>query len=179
MNRRNSLKLIGGSVAGIAGLALVDWKWQIVDRLTHQGFFSFEEEKMITAIAATFIPDGHPPILPTPDAKPIGAISTGTDQFLIKFFEKCFEKEDQDLIKAQLKSLHSSGFLDFSTEEKETTLLAMDTSEDEEEKKFYGLMRSNTIMGFTTVKEVMVEYRGYQVAPGFYNGCVDVPAEKV
>jgi hypothetical protein len=28
------------------------------------------------------------------------------------------------------------------------------------------------------VKEVMVEYRGYKVAPGYYKGCVDVPAEK-
>jgi len=179
MNRRNSLKLIGGSVAGIAGLALVDWKWQIIDRLTHQGFFSFEEEKMITAIAATFIPDGHPPILPTPDAKPIGAISTGTDQFLIQLFEKCYEKEDQDLIKSQLKSLHQAGFLDLSQEEKEAALLTLNASEDAEQKKFFNLMRSNTIMGFTTVKEVMVEYRGYQVAPGFYRGCADVPVDKV
>jgi len=179
MNRRNSLKLIGGSVAGIAGLALVDWKWQIVDRLTHQGFFSFDEERLITAIADTFIPEGHPPILPSPDAKPIGAVSTGTDQFLIKFFEKCLEKEDQDLIKVQLKSLHSSGFLASSPEEKEAVLLALNSSENAEQKEFYDLMRSNTIMGFTTVKEVMVEYRGYQVAPGFYRGCVDVPVDKV
>lgn len=179
MNRRNSLKLIGGSVAGIAGLALVDWKWQIVDRLTHQGFFSFDEERIITAIADTFIPEGHPPILPTPDAKPIGAVSTGTDQFLIKFFEKCFEKEDQELIKSQLEALRKSGFEDFSQEEKEKTLMSLKVSEKEEEKSFYDLMRSNTIMGFTTVKEVMVEYRGYQVAPGFYRGSVDVPADKV
>jgi hypothetical protein len=25
---------------------------------------------------------------------------------------------------------------------------------------------------------VMVDHLGYQVAPGFYNGCVEVPAEK-
>src|SRR5690606_6786808 len=98
--------------------------------------------------------------------------------FLIRFFEKCYQKEDQDQIKAQLKSLHSSGFLDFSREEKEAALLALNSSEDAEQKKFYNLMRSDTIMGFSTVKEVMVEYRGYQVAPGFYRGCVDVPADK-
>ncbi|MFL0686027.1 MAG: hypothetical protein ACJLTB_22945 [Algoriphagus aquaeductus] len=51
----------------------------------------------------------------------------------------------------------------------------MKDSEVEEEKKFYQLMRSNTVMGFTTVKEVMVDYRKYQVAPGYYKGCVDVP----
>jgi hypothetical protein len=97
---------------------------------------------------------------------------------LIKLFEKCFEKEDQELIKNQLKVLEKAGFPDLSQEEKEKSLLALKESEIEEEKKFYSLMRSNTIMGFTTVKEVMVEYRGYQVAPGYYKGCVDVPAEK-
>ncbi len=175
MNRRKSLKVIGGSVAGIAGLVLVDWKWQIVDRLTHEGFFTFDEELLISSIADTFIPVGLPPKLPTPDAQPIGALSTGTDQFLIKLFEKCYEKEDQDLIKAQLKALKRARFEDLSQEEKEKTLQALKESENEDEKKFYSLMRSNTIMGFTTVKEVMADYRGYQVAPGFYHGCVDVP----
>lgn len=175
MDRRKSLKIIGGSVAGIAGLVFADWKWQIVDRLTHAGFFSFEEERLIAAIADTFIPAGLPPKVPTAEAQPIGALSTGTDQFLIKLFEKCYEKEEQDLIKAQLKILKKDGFADLSQEEREKALMALKNSETEEEKEFYDLMRSNTVMGFTTVKEVMTEYRGYQVAPGFYHGCVDVP----
>lgn len=175
MDRRKSLKIIGGSVAGIAGLVLVDRKWQIIDRLTHSGFFSFEEEQLIAVIADTFIPAGLPPKLPNADTQPIGALSTGTDQFLIKLFEKCYEKEDQDLIKSQLKSLKKSGFEDFSQEEREKALLVLKNSENEDEKKFYDLMRSNTIMGFTTVKEVMADYRGYKVAPGYYHGCVDVP----
>lgn len=175
MDRRKSLKIIGGSVAGIAGLVLVDSKWQIVDRLTHEGFFNFDEEKLISMIAGTFIPAGLPPKLPTQDAQPIGALSTGTDQFLIKLFEKCYEKEDQDLIKAQLKALKRSGFEDLSQEEREKALQALKESDSEDEKKFYSLMRSNTIMGFTTVKEVMADYRGYQVAPGYYHGCADVP----
>jgi hypothetical protein len=178
MDRRKSLKLIGGSVAGIAGLVLADWKWHIIDRLTHAGLFTFEEEQLIASIADTFIPEGMPPILPSADAKPIGALSTGTDQFLIKLFEKCYEKEDQDLIKSQLKTLDNSGFLELTQAEKEQVLMSLKNSQNEEEKKFYDLMRSNTVMGFTTVKEVMVEYRGYQIAPGYYKGCVDVPAAK-
>jgi hypothetical protein len=175
MDRRKSLKIIGGSVAGIAGLVLADWKWQILDRITHAGFFSFEEEQLIAAIADTFIPAGLPAKVPTPDAQPIGALSTGTDQFLVKLFEKCYEKEDQELIKAQLKALHKSGFIDFSPTDREKALMALKASENEDEQKFYDLMRSNTIIGFTTVKEVMADYRGYKVAPGYYHGCVDVP----
>lgn len=175
MDRRKSLKIIGGSVVGIGGLALVDWKFEIVDRLTHAGFFNFDEEKLISVIADTFIPAGLPPKVSSPQAEPIGALSTGTDQFLIKLFEKCYEKEDQDLIKSQLKLLKKSGFEDLPQEEREKVLLTLKNSEIEEEKKFYSLVRSNTVMGFTTVKEVMAQYRGYQVAPGFYHGCADVP----
>ncbi|MFV8227125.1 gluconate 2-dehydrogenase subunit 3 family protein, partial [Christiangramia aquimixticola] len=97
------------------------------------------------AIADTFIPEGLPPILPSAEAKPIGALSTGTDQFLIKLFEKCYEKEDQDLIKSQLKGLNKSGFLDLNQAEREQVLLGKKNSEIEEEKKFYSLMRSNTV----------------------------------
>jgi hypothetical protein len=86
MDRRKSLKIIGGSAIGIAGLVLADWKWQLVDQLTHQGFFTYHEEKLISSIVDTFIPAGLPPILPNPEAKPIGGLSTGTDKFLYRLF---------------------------------------------------------------------------------------------
>jgi hypothetical protein len=62
--------------------------------------------------------------------------------------------------------------------EREGILADYSKAEDENQKKFYELIRANTIFGFTTVREVMVDRLGYQVAPGFYNGCVEVPAEK-
>lgn len=177
MDRRKSLKIIGGSAFGIAGLVLADWKWQIVDELTHKGFFTRKEEKLISAIADTIIPAGLPPKLPTPDAQPIGAISTGTDKFLIKYFEHCSEKEQQDMIKAQLALLDEKEFLKANKEEREAIFLALDDSENENEVKFFSLMKSQTIFGFTTVKEVMAEYRGYKVAPGYYHGSVDVSSK--
>lgn len=173
MNRRKSLQLIGGSAIGVAGLAFADWKWQILDQLTHKGFFTFNEEQTISAIADTIIPEGLPPILPNPDSRPIGALSTGTDQYLKKVFEHCYEKEDQDLIKAQLIALEKRGFLKAEKQVREEMLMALSESEKEEEKEFFKAMKSETITGFTTVKEVMVDYRKYQVAPGFYNGCAD------
>ncbi|MDF2159145.1 gluconate 2-dehydrogenase subunit 3 family protein [Algoriphagus sp. CAU 1675] len=174
MDRRKSLKILGAAGVGIAGLVLADWKWQIVDHLTHNGFFSFKEEQLIAAIADTFIPEGLPPKTPSPEARPIGALSTGTDKFLIKLFEKCYEKEDQELIKSQLALLDGKGFLSVDQKEREKILLDLGRSDKEEEKKFFNLMRSQTIFGFTTVKEVMADYRGYKVAPGYYHGCVDV-----
>lgn len=181
MERRKSLKILGGTVAGIAGLVLVDWKWQLLDQLTHKGFFTFKEEELISAIADTIIPSGLPPNVPTPNAEPIGALSTGTDKYLTRLFEHCYEKEDQKMVKTQLASLFEKSknelgksFQNATQEEREILLISLSSSEVEEEKKFFDLMKSQTIIGFTTVKEVMAGYRGYQVAPGFYHGCVDV-----
>lgn len=184
MDRRKSLKIIGGSAIGIAGLALADWKWQLVDQLTHKGFFTYQEEKLISTIVDTLIPEGLPPILPNPEAKPIGGLSTGTDKFLYRLFEHCYEKETQELIKKQLVNLNKMGEMEFgkpftelSQEEREKLLISLENSEIEEEVDFFKLMKSQTIMGFTTVKEVMEDYRGYKVAPGYFNGCVDMPSQ--
>lgn len=174
MNRRKSLQVIGGSAVGIAGLVFADWKWQILDQLTHKGFFTLQEEHTISAIADTIIPEGLPPILPNPGSKPIGALSTGTDKYLKKVFEHCYEKEDQDLIKSQLNALEQKGFLKAEKREREAMLMVLSISENEADIEFFKTMKSETIMGFTTVKEVMVDYRNYQVAPGFYNGSADV-----
>ena len=175
MQRRTSLKLLGAAGAGIAGLALVDWKWQILDRLSHSGFFTYDQERLITSLAETLIPEGIPG---GSGAAPIGALSTGTDQFLIKFFEKCLEKEEQEILIQELKVLQKRGFTVLTKQEREAILGEYSETEDQNQKKFYELIRANTIFGFTTAREVMVNHLGYQVAPGFYNGCVEVPAEK-
>ena len=175
MQRRTSLKLLGAAGAGIAGLALVDWKWQILDRLTHAGFFTYDQEQLITSLADTLIPEGTPA---GSGAAPIGALSTGTDQFLIKFFEKCLEKEEQEILIQELKALDKRGFAALPKQEREAILGEYSKTENENQKKFYELIRANTIFGFTTAKQVMVDHLGYQVAPGFYSGCVEEPAQK-
>ncbi|WP_297335683.1 gluconate 2-dehydrogenase subunit 3 family protein [Algoriphagus sp.] len=174
MNRRKSLKIIGATGVGIAGLVLADWKWQLVDQLTHEGFFSFQEEKLISAIADTFIPAGIPAKSPFSNPKPIGALSTGTDKYLIRLIEHCYEQEEQEMIKNQLAALSKTNFLNQDQAGREEILLAMANSEVEEEKQFFALFKSQTITGFTTVKEVMVDYHGYQVAPGLFKGCVEL-----
>ena len=177
MNRRNTLKILGGTAVGIAGLVLIDWKWQLLEGISHEGFFTAKEEKLISSIADTIIPEGLPAKTPTPDAKPIGALSTGTDIYLMKLFEHCYEKEDQIKIKLQLAALNERGFLKASKAEREAILVALNSSPKEEEKEFFELLKSETITGFTTVKEVMVDYRNYKVAPGYYHGSADLPAQ--
>jgi len=184
MDRRKSLKIIGGSAAGIAGLILADWKWQLVDQLTHNEFFTFQEENLISSIVDTFIPEGLPPKVPKPDAKSIGGLSTGTDKFLFRLFEHCYESETQEMIKTQLVNLDKKSKGEFGKpfhrlpqDSREKLLISFENSEIDDEVDFFKLMKSQTIIGFTTVKEVMEDYRGYQVAPGYFKGCVDMPSQ--
>ena len=70
--------------------------------------------------------------------------------------------------------MDKTNFLKKEQGEREEILMAMANFEIEQEKEFFNLMKSQTIYGFTTVKEVMVDYRGYKVAAGGFSGCVDV-----
>jgi hypothetical protein len=49
-------------------------------------------------------------------------------------------------------------------------------SSDKDEKDFFDLMKSETIRGYSTSREVMTNYLDYKVAPGHYYGCVDITA---
>lgn len=174
MNRRNTIK---GLAAGTIGI-LVFGYWvkcsNIFDKTTNTiptTIFSNNEQSTLSAIVDTIIPKGND----------IGALDVGTDKFLEKLFEKCYESDIQDNIKTQLvavdtsaKNKYSKLFSECSQEEREELLLTLSISENEDEKKFFDLIKAQTIRGFKTTKEVMLGYLNYEIAPGRYNGCVDV-----
>jgi hypothetical protein len=60
--------------------------------------------------------------------------------------------------------------------QRQDLLLKLSTSENKDEKDFFNLLKSETIRGFNTSKEVMVGYLKFKLVPGHYYGCVDVKA---
>ena len=184
MNRRNTLKTLAAATGGIAGLSLIEWKWHVVEDYLNPTFFSRKEQEVLTAIADTIIPAGPgKPAVDTGEPKMIGALSTGTEKYLMKLLERCYEKEVQDNVKIQLAAVEASAegqfdssFAGCTQAQREELLMARAASEVKEEKDFFDLMKSETIRGFTTTQEVMVDYLEYKIAPGFYNGCAEVKA---
>jgi hypothetical protein len=61
-------------------------------------FFSVAEQKILASITDTIIPAGNS----------IGALSVGVDKFLQKLIDDCYEKNAQDNVKTQLKSLEDT-----------------------------------------------------------------------
>ncbi|AOW20465.1 gluconate 2-dehydrogenase subunit 3 family protein [Urechidicola croceus] len=171
MNRRTTLK---GLAAGSIGLLAFGYWAKEAGIFTDDlpaTLFSTSEQTTLSAITDTIIPKG--------DA--IGALDVGTDKFLEKLLEKCYETDVQEKVKNQLftlessaNNLYSTSFSNCTQTERESLLITLSTSKNEEEKEFFDLMKSQTIRGFRTSKSVMLDYLKHEIAPGRYNGCVDV-----
>lgn len=178
MNRRKSLKQIAIAAGGV--IILPQWMIScgISDTDTHSTSFSTAEQELLASIVDTIIPAGNGIA-----GEKIGALAFGTDKFLQKLIDDCFEKEVQDNIKTQLnaltasaKSAHSKSFADCSQAERQELLLKLSNAADKAQKDFFTVIKTETIRGFNTSQKVMQEYLGYKVAPGHYHGCVDVSA---
>jgi len=173
MNRRDTLKKLMIASSGLIALPAWAREWEASDLTAHHSSFSFPEQDMLASVADTLIPAGTS----------IGALSVGVDKFLQKLIDNCYEKEVQDNVKTQLAGLenaaqesHGKLFVACDQIQRQALLLKLSTSEIKAEKDFFNLLKSETIRGFNTSKEVMVGYHKFKLVPGHYYGCVDVKA---
>lgn len=173
MDRRTTIKGLAAGTIGLMAFAYWAKDWSVLDEETTYSYYSDSELSTLTALTDTIIPKGNS----------IGALDVGTDKFLEKLFERCYERDIQENIKNQLTTLEISAkdqfgslYADCSQKEREDLFLSLSKSENENEKDFFNLMKSQTIRGFKTSKTVMLDYLNYEIAPGRYNGCVNVNA---
>lgn len=171
MNRRDILKQFLIASGGL--IALPSWaaEWSIKDFSGFHSSFSISEQEILASVTDTIIPGGES----------IGAVSVGVDKFLQKLIDHCYVKEVQDNLKLQLAGLETSAqniygksFISCDQSQRQELLLKRSASGNKNEKDFFNLVKSETIRGFNTSKEVMSKYLRYKVAPGHYYGCVDV-----
>ena len=171
MNRRDTLKQLLLASGGL--IALPSWarEWKVTDLATYSSSFTVTEQQVLTMVADTIIPAGDS----------IGALSVGVDKFLQKLIDKCYDSKVQEKVKNQLSALEASAQKSFSKSftvcdqsQRQDLLMKLSSSANKDEKDFFELMKSETIRGFSTSKEVMTKYLKYKVAPGHYHGCVDV-----
>lgn len=170
MNRRRLLRNLAMVSGGLVALPSWATPWE-PDQFSLPHFFSFPEQLGIAAVADTIIPSAKEP----------GALDVGVEKFLVKLFEDCYEQDVQENIRLQLAALdeaatgkHQLLFKQCSHQQREALLLAMSQSPNKKEKEFFDLLKSETIRGYSTSKNVMVDYLKYKVVPGHYHGCVTV-----
>jgi hypothetical protein len=170
MNRRDSLKYLFAASGGLVALPAwaEDWSRSTV---AHLSSFTAIEQEILASVVDTIIPAGNS----------IGAVSVGVDKFLQKLIDNCYEPGARENVKKQLASLnesseriHQKAFMKCDQKEREALLLRLGASAEKSESDFFNLMKSDTIRGFNTSKEVMLQHLNYKIAPGHYYGCVDV-----
>lgn len=171
MKRREALKTLGLATAGLVALPAWASGWTPRDLAIQSSSFNSKQQALLSSIADTFIPAKND----------VGAIPQQVDKFLIRLFDECYEKDEQDNIKLQLKvlnerSMQKTGnpFTDCNQTQREELLLTFEDADNEAEQRFFQLVKYETIRGFRTSKVVMEDFHGYRVVPGFYNGNVDV-----
>ncbi|MEX0719475.1 MAG: gluconate 2-dehydrogenase subunit 3 family protein [Balneolaceae bacterium] len=171
MKRRDAIKTLLMASGGV--LALPSWamNWKRQDIPDYDSSFNELELRLISSIADTIIPSNGE----------IGALSVGVDKFLAGLISKCYEEDFRDDIKKCLhqlqssaNSMHNLSFFDCEQADRESIFLAMNNDINENEEAFFSFMKSQTIRGFETSEEVLVNYHNYQLMPGFYDGNVDV-----
>jgi len=144
--------------------------WRVSDLTISASTFATSEQEILTAVVDTIIPQGNS----------IGAIAVGVDKFLQKLLSDCYDTATQDNVKKQLNHLeamsvtaYGKSFASADQFQRQELLLKM-ASDEKDKKDFFNLMKSETIRGFNTSKEVLGDHLKYKVVPGHYKGCVDV-----
>lgn len=173
MNRRTSLKNLLVATGGLIALPAWAQEWSISDLSKLPSSFSASDQEILASVADTIIPPGNS----------IGALSVGVDKFLQKLIDNCYDAEVQENVRTQLsvldddaKNTYGNPFKSCDQLQRETLLTKMSVSENKKEKDFFDLMKAETIRGFNTSREVMLQYLNYKILPGHFYGCVDVNA---
>ena len=173
MDRRNAIKNL--TITTCAFITLPAWitSCGISDKQTHISSFTKKEQNTLASLADAIIPPGNS----------IGALAVGTDKYLQLIIDDCYEETVQKNVKEQIKHLDSfarneynNSFEDCTAPQRQEMLMKLSVSADQDQKDFFTLIKTETIKGFSTSQQVLENFLGYKIAPGYYHGCVPVQA---
>ena len=171
MNRREVLRNVAIASGGFIALPAWAETWNQEKVSNLDAFLSGEQEALLTAIVDTIIPATDTP----------GAKDLGVPAFLQKMLMDCYEKDVRENIKKGLektdafaKDRYLRAFSNCNSLQRKDVLNMMSLSADQTYKDYFALVKSLTILGFTTSEFVQTKYLNYNPVPGHYYGCVPV-----
>lgn len=170
MKRRQVIKQLAVTTGGILSLPAWARAWtaQSLPQVEHP----LLDRNLLNAVIGAIIPES--PELP-------GAVSLGVPGFVELMLADCYTKEVSDNVKTGLRfadsvarRTHGKSFVDISQKEQQAILLQFEKGNDNAVKDFYRLVKSLTIQGYNNSEFVQTKFLEYEMAPGFYHGCVPV-----
>lgn len=132
---------------------------------------SVAEEDILAEIVETIIPETATP----------GAKSLKVHQFAMRMINDCYGAEAQKTFKQGLtitevaaKQTYNKSFVECDKTQRMDLLNKMVGSNNQPAKQFVTMIKNLTIQGYQNSEYVMVNIQKYNMAPGFYHGCVPV-----
>jgi hypothetical protein len=174
MNRRKALKNVAltfGTALSLPTWANV-WTPESLPEITN---FKPTESALLNQLVEALIPKTD-----TPGAAAPGAGEMGIEKFVMAMVNDCTPDNQRSTFMTQLglvdafaKKQFSKSFSEISASEKTAVLDTISKSEDTAWNSFFGTLKRYTVQGYQSSEYVMYK-NGFQFAPGFYNGCVDL-----
>lgn len=169
MNRRKVLKNVALATGGWVALPTWAEAWNPSSVRHISTFLSNEQEVLLTSIIDTIIPTTDTP----------GAKDLGVSVFIQKMLVDCYEKDVQANFKNGLETpeklanaIYSKPFGNCDALQRKGVLNKIAMSVGQTQKDYFSLVKSLTILGFTTSEYVQTKYLNYNPVPGHYYGCV-------
>jgi hypothetical protein len=134
---------------------------------------SADQEKLIGDMAETIIPKTNTP----------GAKDLNLHLFVLKMLDDCYKKPDQQAFMIGItqftdavKKKYDNSFAGLSVKQREEMLLSIEKDKDPksintptELKTFYGIVKGQTVNGYTNSQYFMTKQVIYELVPGRYN----------
>ena len=172
MQRRNAIKNLSvafGSLVALPSWA-ANWTPDSVGKISN---LSYNDEELLGEIVETIIPETSTP----------GAKSLKVHQFAMRMINDCYGEAQQKTFKDGLKKAeelaqqtYQKSFTACDTAQRKDLVNKMLDSSDSTSKQFANMIKRLTIQGYTNSEFYMVNVMKFNMAPGFYHGCVPVKA---
>lgn len=171
MNRRKALKNVALTFGTAISLPAWANAWN-PDSLPEITNFKPAESDLLNLLVEALIPQTDTP----------GAGEMGIEKFVMVMVNDCTPDDQRSVFMTQLglvdafaKKKYDKFFAELSANEKTACIGTIGANEAPEWKTFFGILKRYTVQGYQTSEYVMYK-NGFQFAPGFYNGCVDLEA---
>lgn len=175
MERRAALKSLGLTLGSLVSMPAWAKGWT-PETLGYRSVLPMPDEQLLAEIVGAIIPATTFKGEASPSAKDLKV-----HQFAIRMIADCYDEMAMTTLKQGLsatdlaaRQVFSKSFMELAQPERVKVFTILDTSTEGVGKPFINLIKSLTIQGFTNSEYYLTNVAGYNMAPGFYHGCVPV-----
>ncbi|MCK8490555.1 gluconate 2-dehydrogenase subunit 3 family protein [Spirosoma sp. RP8] len=171
MQRRSALKNLAMTLGSLASLPAWASGWT-PDSLGTVSTLSISEEALLGDIVETFIPTTTTP----------GAKSLNVHLFVMRMVKDCYGEPAQAtlqkgiaLLEETAQQTYSKPFSEGDAAQRMDLLAKLSALTDPAGQAFVSMVKKLTIQGYMNSEYYLVNVEKFNMAPGFYHGCVPVP----